>query len=103
MAIYRSINQPPAKKQWWKRPIVWLVTIVVGAVGVYLTDVIRSFLDARGTPAVELGERLAHPTPIAVVDLERVTNPELAGDFLVPAGVTDLAPLEAALTAWWQT
>jgi len=106
MTIYRSITPvppEPPKKQFWKRPVVWLVTIVVGAIGVYLTDVIRSFLEARGAPATELGERLAHPRPISIVDIKRVTNPELAGDFVVPAGVTDLATLDEALAAWRQS
>lgn len=104
MTIYQSATPPPApKRAWWKRPIVWVLTLVVGAVGVYLTDVVRAYLEARGAPAVEVGERLADPDPIAVVDIRRITNPDIAGDFVVPAGTTNLTELDRALVAWQQT
>jgi hypothetical protein len=39
MAVYESSRA--RKRKWWQRPIVWLLAVVVGAAGAYLTYVVR--------------------------------------------------------------
>lgn len=100
---------PPASPDlaWWQRPIVWITTVVLGAlatiIAAYGEDIARGFLDARAEPTA-LGERWGAPAPIRIVNVRRVTYD--TGDFVFPDGLSDtaLAALdrsETGLTDAW--
>ncbi|MCX5116460.1 hypothetical protein OG992_04680 [Micromonospora sp. NBC_00362] len=84
----------PATIAWWKRPVTWLLTIVVGAVATWLGAVVLGAIN-QWKPANELAEQLAGRGPVVVLDLKHVPYPqEGALDYVYPAGA-DLARLDA--------
>ncbi|WP_444951770.1 hypothetical protein [Micromonospora ureilytica] len=79
---------------WWKRPVTWLLTIVVGAVATWLGAVVLGMIN-QWKPANELAEQLAGRGPVVVLDLKHVPYPqEGALDYVYPAGF-DLTRLDA--------
>ncbi|MFI6783124.1 hypothetical protein [Micromonospora sp. NPDC050276] len=85
----------PAPVAWWKRPVTWLLTIVVGAVATWIGAVVLGMIN-QWKPANELAEELAGRGPLVVLDLKHVPYPqEGALDYLYPADA-DLARLDAA-------
>ncbi|MEU8408625.1 hypothetical protein AB0C19_20735 [Micromonospora sp. NPDC048842] len=84
----------PAPVAWWKRPVTWLLTIVVGAVAAWLGAVVLGAIN-QWKPANELAEQLAGRGPVVVLDLKHVPYPqEGALDYVYPAS-SDLARLDA--------
>ncbi|SCE88188.1 hypothetical protein [Micromonospora saelicesensis] len=84
----------PAPVAWWKRPVTWLLTIVVGAVATWLGAVVLGAIN-QWKPANELAEQLAGRGPVVVLDVKHVPYPqEGALDYVYPAGA-DLARLDA--------
>ncbi|MEV4122796.1 hypothetical protein [Micromonospora sp. NPDC049645] len=85
----------PAPVAWWKRPVTWLLTIVLGAVGTWLGAVVLGMMN-EWKPANELAEQLAGRGPLVVLDVTHVPYPqEGALGYVYPAGA-DLARLDAA-------
>ncbi|MFE9188564.1 hypothetical protein ACFYL6_03030 [Micromonospora sp. NPDC007208] len=90
----RKAAPAPATVAWWKRPVTWLLTIVVGAVAAWLGAVVLGMIN-QWKPANELAEQLAGRGPVVVLDLKHVPYPqEGALDYVYPAGA-DLARLDA--------
>ncbi|MFI6240058.1 hypothetical protein ACIBEF_09300 [Micromonospora sp. NPDC050795] len=84
----------PATVAWWKRPVTWLLTIVVGAVATWLGAVVLGMIN-QWKPANELAEQLAGRGPVVVLDLKHIPYPqEGAFDYVYPAD-SDLARLDA--------
>ncbi|MEU8113821.1 hypothetical protein [Micromonospora sp. NPDC048947] len=84
----------PAPVAWWKRPVTWLLTIVIGAVGAWLGAVLLGMFN-QWKPANELAEELAGRGPLVVLDVKHVPYPdEGALDYVYPADA-DLARLDA--------
>ncbi|MEU8156167.1 hypothetical protein AB0B94_21140 [Micromonospora sp. NPDC048986] len=84
----------PAPVAWWKRPVTWLLTIVIGAVGAWLGAVLLGMFN-QWKPANELAEELAGRGPLVVLDVKHVPYPEEGAlDYVYPAGA-DLARLDA--------
>ncbi|WP_433320270.1 hypothetical protein ACQP0U_15925 [Micromonospora sp. CA-269861] len=84
----------PAPVAWWKRPVTWLLTIVVGAVATWLGAVVLGMIN-QWKPANELAEQLAGRGPVVVLDVKHVPYPqEGAFNYVYPAGA-DLARLDA--------
>ncbi|MBM0231049.1 hypothetical protein JNW91_03645 [Micromonospora sp. STR1_7] len=85
----------PATVAWWKRPVTWLLTIVVGAVATWLGAVVLGMIN-QWKPADELAEELAGRGPLVVLDVKHVPYPQEGSlDYVYPAG-SDLARLDAA-------
>ncbi|MEV4719255.1 hypothetical protein AB0J94_18850 [Micromonospora noduli] len=84
----------PAPVAWWKRPVTWLLTIVVGAVATWLGAVVLGMIN-QWKPADKLAEELAGRGPLVVLDLKHVPYPdEGALDYVYPADA-DLSRLDA--------
>ncbi|MGW3785290.1 hypothetical protein ACWD5Z_11925 [Micromonospora chokoriensis] len=85
----------PAPLALWKRPVTWLLTIVVGAVGTWIGAVILGMIN-QWKPANELAEELAGRGPLVVLDVRHIPYPdEGPGAYAYPADA-DLARLDAA-------
>lgn len=96
VAALAPVSAPaPAPVAWWKRPVTWLLTIVVGAVATWLGAVVLGMIN-QWKPANELAEELAGRGPLVVLDLKHVPYPEEGAlGYVYPAGA-DLARLDAA-------
>ncbi|MEU8298784.1 hypothetical protein AB0C04_16065 [Micromonospora sp. NPDC048909] len=85
----------PERVAWWKRPVTWLLTIVIGAVGAWLGAVVLGTLN-QWKSADELAEALAGKGPLVVLDVRHIPYPqEGARGFVYPAG-SDLSKLDAS-------
>ncbi|MET7669365.1 hypothetical protein [Micromonospora luteifusca] len=91
-----EVSSPAAAPvAWWKRPVTWLLTIVIGAVGTWLGAVVLGAIN-QWKPASELAEELAGRGPLVVLDVKHVPYPdEGALNYVYPAN-SDLARLDAA-------
>ncbi|MET8359104.1 hypothetical protein [Micromonospora sp. NPDC005171] len=90
----RKAAPAPATVAWWKRPVTWLLTIVIGAVGAWLGAVLLGTIN-QWKPANELAEKLAGRGPLVVLDVKHIPYPqEGALNYVYPAG-SDLARLDA--------
>lgn len=85
----------PAPLALWKRPVTWLLTIVVGAVGTWIGAVVLGMIN-QWKPANELAEELAGRGPLVVLDVRHIPYPqEGALDYAYPADA-DLDRLDSA-------
>jgi len=103
MVVYQSGRT--GRRTWWRRPIVWLVAVVVAGLGAYLTDVVRQVLDNVAS-AEQVSDALSGESAISVVEVTHLFDNEVgAQGYVVPATV-DAAPMRDLTqrdTARWAT
>jgi hypothetical protein len=84
----------PKKRKWWQRPIVWLATVVIGAAGAYLTDLLVTGAKTVVPPEDVVNQVLDTPA-IVVDDLTHFHDAFVGrGGYVVSAAV-DPAPVSA--------
>lgn len=69
-------------KPIWKRPVAWLVTLTVAAVGTFYSDTVRDVAEAWLSPG-DIADAASGP-PIRVVDVGHST--EVGNDIVLPGG-----------------
>jgi len=95
MAVYQSNRV--RRRRWWQRPIVWLLAVILAAVGAYMTDVVRHVLDNIASPEA-VGDRLSGEEAIAVVEVTHLFNNEVGSQGYVVAATVDPTPMRNPLT-----
>lgn len=79
-------------RKWWQRPIVWLATVVVGALGAYGTDALVSGMKSV-VPTDDLVPELLGIDAIAVVDMIHLLDPVDGAVGYIVAGSVDPVPM----------
>ncbi|WP_020522132.1 hypothetical protein [Catelliglobosispora koreensis] len=92
-------------KKWWQRPITWIMTIVVGAVGAYATNALVSGLESVA-PTDDLVAQMMGTDAFKIHSLKRLHDTNSGGreGYVVPANA-DVAPVlegsdERGFNAW---